>query len=169
RLTAPILKRLRRRSRGRPSARAGRGPALIELVSMRICGHAHHDDMLYLGKDPHPSWTYPPLSAGGYADPDLYKFWSMRDPIPTYARKLEDLGLLGSGDLDRMKHAAEEMVEAEAKAVIAADWPKPSGHRDIGSSGHRIIGSSDHRDIGQVAPAPPFDKKGSTFLDAVML
>ena len=33
-------------------AREGRGPALIELVCMRMCGHAHHDDMLYLGKDP---------------------------------------------------------------------------------------------------------------------
>ena len=27
-------------------ARAGMGPTLIELVSMRMCGHAHHDDML---------------------------------------------------------------------------------------------------------------------------
>jgi TPP-dependent pyruvate/acetoin dehydrogenase alpha subunit len=33
-------------------ARAGAGPALIELVAMRMCGHAHHDDMLYLGKEP---------------------------------------------------------------------------------------------------------------------
>src|SRR5581483_3521901 len=32
-------------------ARAGEGPTLIELVAMRMCGHAHHDDMLYLGKD----------------------------------------------------------------------------------------------------------------------
>jgi hypothetical protein len=24
---------------------------------MRMCGHAHHDDMLYLGKDPQPSWS----------------------------------------------------------------------------------------------------------------
>src|SRR4029077_5477720 len=31
-------------------ARSGDGPALIELVAMRMCGHAHHDDMLYLGK-----------------------------------------------------------------------------------------------------------------------
>jgi TPP-dependent pyruvate/acetoin dehydrogenase alpha subunit len=29
--------------------RAGLGPTLVELVSMRMCGHAHHDDMLYLG------------------------------------------------------------------------------------------------------------------------
>ena len=40
-------------------ARAGEGPALIELVCMRMCGHAHHDDMLYLGKDPAPGWSYP--------------------------------------------------------------------------------------------------------------
>ena len=35
-------------------ARAGQGPTLIELVAMRMCGHAHHDDMLYLGKEPPP-------------------------------------------------------------------------------------------------------------------
>jgi hypothetical protein len=50
-------------------ARAGRGPTLVELVAMRMCGHAHHDDMLYLGKDPQPSWSYPALSEQGYADP----------------------------------------------------------------------------------------------------
>src|SRR6185369_5397425 len=49
-------------------ARAGLGPALIELVSMRICGHAHHDDMLYLGKDPTSGWDYPPLTPQGYAN-----------------------------------------------------------------------------------------------------
>ena len=54
-------------------ARAGRGPALIELVAMRMCGHAHHDDMLYLGKDPQPSWDYPPLTPQGYADPELLR------------------------------------------------------------------------------------------------
>ena len=50
-------------------ARAGDGPALIELVSLRMCGHAHHDDMLYLGRDPHPSWDYPPPGPGGYRRP----------------------------------------------------------------------------------------------------
>ena len=46
-------------------ARAGAGPSLIELVSFRMCGHAHHDDMLYLGRDPHPSWEYPQIGSGG--------------------------------------------------------------------------------------------------------
>src|SRR5947209_9934166 len=64
-------------------ARGGFGPTLIELVAMRMCGHAHHDDMLYLGKEPPISWTYPPLSEGGYANRELYDYWCRRDPIPT--------------------------------------------------------------------------------------
>jgi 2-oxoisovalerate dehydrogenase E1 component len=147
-------------------ARAGRGPALIELLSMRICGHAHHDDMLYLGKDPHPSWTYPPLSAGGYADPALYKFWSMRDPIPTYARKLEELGVIGAGDLERMKKDAEALVEKEAQAVIAAPWPEAGATT---SGVVSVDGEKRPPRSLQVEPSPAFDKKGSTFLDAVML
>src|SRR5207302_1074422 len=56
-------------------ARAGEGPTLIETVSMRMCGHAHHDDMLYLGRDPQPSWEYAPLSEHGYANRELYEYW----------------------------------------------------------------------------------------------
>ena len=75
-------------------ARAGQGPALIELVCMRMCGHAHHDDMLYLGRDAQPSWTYPPLTEQGYADRELYAYWSARDPLATYAARLEAEGLM---------------------------------------------------------------------------
>jgi len=68
-------------------ARAGQGPALIETVSMRMCGHAHHDDMLYLGKDPAPSWDYAPLSEHAYANRDAYEYWAARDPIARYAER----------------------------------------------------------------------------------
>src|SRR5207244_3521038 len=78
-------------------ARGGLGPTLIEIVAMRMCGHAHHDDMLYLGRDPQPSWEYPPLSDQGYADRELYEYWSARDPIRVYAVKLEAVSL-GIGD-----------------------------------------------------------------------
>src|SRR6188474_2913599 len=81
-------------------ARAGEGPTLIEVVAMRMCGHAHHDDMLYLGKDQPPSWEYHQLYDTGYANRALYEYWAKRDPIPMYARRLEDDGVIKAGHLD---------------------------------------------------------------------
>ena len=106
-------------------ARAGLGPALIETVSLRMCGHAHHDDMLYLGRDPQPSWHYAPLTEPGYADRELYGYWSRRDPIAVYAARLEAEGLIERGDVERFKHDATALVEEQARAVIAASWPDP--------------------------------------------
>jgi 2-oxoisovalerate dehydrogenase E1 component len=161
-------------------ARAGRGPTLIELVCMRICGHAHHDDMLYLGKEPPISWSYPPLTDSGYADRALYDFWSKRDPIATYAARLEAEGLIRDGELDRMKAEAEILVEQEAKKVVAAAWPEPGlvGTGVVaGEPPRRKVEVLDpqerkRRVAGQslaVEPAPPFDPKGKTFLEAVTL
>jgi 2-oxoisovalerate dehydrogenase E1 component len=161
-------------------ARAGEGPALIELVAMRMCGHAHHDDMLYLGKDPQLSWSYPPLTEAGYADRELYEFWRQRDPLATYAAKLERDGMIREGDLDRWKREAEVLVEAEARQVIDAPWP------DGASAGEGVLANEPPRvrvevldekwrqrqggsPVLHVEEAPPFDPKGKTFLEAVML
>ena len=146
-------------------ARSGLGPALIELVAMRMCGHAHHDDMLYLGKDPQASWSYPPLAEGGYADRAMYEFWCSRDPITTYAAKL-------GVDIERWKRDAEELVEREARAVIDAPWPEASLAREGVFAEWRTAAPA-VRDSGgppsSIEPAPPFDPKGKTFLEAVML
>ncbi len=161
-------------------ARSGAGPALLELVCMRMCGHAHHDDMLYLGRDPQPSWEYPALSETGYADPERWAFWARRDPIPRYAARLEEEGILAGGELERMKKEAEELVEREARAVIEAPWPAA----ELAGTGV-AAGEPPRRRIEVLEPAvrlrppelpqpeveeaPPFDPKGRTFLEAVML
>ena len=161
-------------------ARAGKGPTLIELVCMRICGHAHHDDMLYLGKEPPISWDYPPLAPSGYADRRLYDFWSKRDPLPTYAARLEAEGILAEGDLDRFKAEAEALVEEEAQKVIAAPWPAPeAAGRGVFADEppRRRIDVLEPQARGRLVPdvllrpepGPPFDPKGKTFLEAVML
>jgi 2-oxoisovalerate dehydrogenase E1 component len=160
-------------------ARAGDGATLIELIAMRMCGHAHHDDMLYLGKDPQPSWTYPALSPQGYADPALYEYWRARDPIPAYAKKLEAMGLIGPDDLQLMKDAADAMVEDQARAVIAGPWPDPARvtHGVVANDPSprarvEILERSGRAPAVvpslSVEDAPPFDKKGMTFLEAVM-
>ncbi|HEY0157393.1 MAG TPA: thiamine pyrophosphate-dependent enzyme [Thermoanaerobaculia bacterium] len=160
-------------------ARGGKGPALIELVAMRMCGHAHHDDMLYLGKDPQTSWSYPALTEQGYADRETYEFWRQRDPIATYAAKLEAAGVVAAGEVDAWKKELEELVEREARNVVDAPWP------DGAEAGDGVFANEPRRAhvevldeairrqsnpaLPRVEEAPPFDAKGKTFLEAVML
>ncbi len=160
-------------------ARAGLGPTLVELVSMRMCGHAHHDDMLYLGKEPPVSWDYPPLLESGYADRALYEFWSKRDPISTYAAKLEAEGFIEKGDLERFEADAQALVEAEAQKVIAAPWPQaPLAGEGVfaGDSPRERLEALDPSARGlatpllpQIETGPPFEAKGKTFLEAVAM
>jgi 2-oxoisovalerate dehydrogenase E1 component len=167
-------------------ARDGRGATLIELVAMRMCGHAHHDDMLYLGRDPQPSWEYPKLAEqGAYADRQLYDYWRARDPIAAYAERLRTAGVIGSGDLDRFEREAAALVEEQARRVIEAPWPEAHTAAEGVFAGEpprvrievldpAVRGRSDETALpplepidavaGDAASAAP-----STFLEAVML
>jgi 2-oxoisovalerate dehydrogenase E1 component len=162
-------------------ARAGEGPTLIELVAMRMCGHAHHDDMLYLGYEPKVGWDYPALDAKGYADPRAWEFWARRDPIARYAAQLKGAGLLDTDVLERMKREAEELVAEEAQAVVDAPWPaaEDSGSGVFADEAPRVHHEPlDKRgsnrgaplpDWPPLEPGPEFDPKGQTFLEGVML
>ena len=163
-------------------ARAGRGPSLIELVSMRMCGHAHHDDMLYLGKDPQPGWDYPPLHAAGYADPDLYAFWSARDPIPAYAARLELDGVIDAGRArtpeGRVRgHRRAEAAGSHRGAVAGARAGRRrrvrrrSRRASASKSSTRRSGcsSTSSRACRRSMPARRSIASGRTFLEAVML
>jgi 2-oxoisovalerate dehydrogenase E1 component len=162
-------------------ARAGEGATLIEIVAMRMCGHAHHDDMLYLGKEQPPSWDYHQLHDTGYANPELYEFWSKRDPIPMYARRLEDEGVINAGHLDELKKWADSLVDQAAQLVISEPWPQPelAGIGVLKNEAPRVrvellepsrrLAQPVSGDLPPLDPGLPFDKKGNTFLEAVML
>jgi 2-oxoisovalerate dehydrogenase E1 component len=160
-------------------ARAGLGPALIELVAMRMCGHAHHDDMLYLGRDTPPSWQYPEPVDPGYADREAYAFWSARDPIGRYAERLRAAGILRGGELEEWKADITGLVEREAQAVIDADWPDaalagagvaagepPRARVEVLDPAWRQAVELDPA-LPDVDPGPPFDRGGATFLDGI--
>ena len=162
-------------------ARAGQGPTLIELVSMRMCGHAHHDDMLYLGKDAAPSWTYPPVTDAGYADRERHAFWSARDPIPSYASRLEAEGLIEADHLASLKREAEALVEAQAQRVIAAGWPAAAaaGQGVFANEPPRVrinvldpavrLAIDPDPPLPPVDTGPPFTAAGQTFLEGIAL
>ncbi len=162
-------------------ARHGHGPTLLELVTMRMCGHAHHDDMLYLGHEPKVSWEYAELREGGYADPQAYEAWARRDPLKRYAARLEATGIIEAGDFETWKTEAAQLVEAEAQEVIAAPWP------DASQAGEGVYGDqppvrrievleergapdpAETDALGPVEAWRPFDASGHTLLEAVAL
>ena len=105
-------------------ARAGRGPTLIELVAMRMCGHAHHDDMLYLGRSRSRRGTYPELTPQGYADRS--KPTSSGPPgsdCPlrgaTRGRGRDRSGAAGAVDA----RGGRDRRKREARQIIDAPWP----------------------------------------------
>jgi 2-oxoisovalerate dehydrogenase E1 component len=169
-------------------ARAGSGPTLIELISMRMCGHAHHDDMLYLGRDPQPSWEYPAVGEHGYVDRTLYEYWAARDPIPSYMARLQAEGVVPPDYLERLKAESEAIVNEQARAIIEAPWPEgwtagsgvlegepPRAHVEVLDPEVRLNraeprgASASSAQLPRLEPGPPFDPKGRTFLEGVTL
>src|SRR5437868_3587833 len=89
--------------RARERALAGSGPTLIEAVTMRMHGHAAHDDMRYV-------------------PPELLAEWAQRDPIERQERRLAALGV----DVDVVRAQVEAEVEAAAAQALAAPMPDPA-------------------------------------------
>jgi 2-oxoisovalerate dehydrogenase E1 component len=163
-------------------ARDGRGPVLVETVAMRMCGHAHHDDMLYLGGDPPLGFELPPTPEKGYVDARKYALWATRDPLATYARRLVDEGVVDAPTLSRWQDEAVARVEDVVQKLRARPWPpgEKAGRRlysddtvvaqapavAIPPLPSPSAGSSVDIDV-EVEPAPPFSPKGATFLDAI--
>jgi TPP-dependent pyruvate/acetoin dehydrogenase alpha subunit len=86
----------------RERALAGDGPTLIEAVTMRMHGHAAHDDMKYVPKE-------------------QVEEWRKRDPIDRQSARLVELGF----DVDGLR--AEIRAEIEAAAEEALAGPMPDG------------------------------------------
>lgn len=110
---------------GAEACRQGDGPVMVELVCMRMCGHAHHDDMLYFGHEPSGFLEYPEIKEGGYIDAEKYEFWRRRDPIATYSAMLMKQGRLTKKVYESMRREVEQEIEAAAQKVIKAPWPAP--------------------------------------------
>ncbi len=110
--------------------RKGNGPVLLEVLAMRMCGHAHHDDMLYFGSEPQQFLKYVENPQAGYVDKKKYAYWSPKDPLQLYQQKLLDHGVITPEDLRAMVREAEDEIEQAAQAVISAPWPeaKLAGH-----------------------------------------
>ena len=85
-------------------ARAGEGPSLIEIHTLRLWGHFEGDAQAYRG-----------------ADLDTV---NERDPIPLYAAALTELGELSEDGIASI--AAEAVAEVDAAITFATSSPSPT-------------------------------------------
>jgi pyruvate dehydrogenase E1 component alpha subunit len=88
--------------RARERAIAGAGPTLLEAVTMRMHGHAAHDDMKYVPKE-------------------QVEEWQAKDPIDRQTRRLEAIGV----DVAALRE--EVKAEIEAAVETALESPTPDG------------------------------------------
>jgi pyruvate dehydrogenase E1 component alpha subunit len=88
--------------RARERALAGEGPTLIEAVTMRMHGHAAHDDMKYVPKA-------------------QIEEWKAKDPIDRQVHRVEALG----ADVEALRAEVRETIEQGVQEALA--MPMPDG------------------------------------------
>lgn len=160
-------------------ARKGFGPVLIEVIAMRMCGHAHHDDMLYLGGDPPLGFELQAPAENGYVDAEKFSFWADKDPLRTYAAQLETEGVLAGDELALLQVQAKTRCDEAMDEIKLRPWPAGENAgkgvyvEDVTlTHPPRVavppLGRDDiENDEVRVEPAPAFSPKGNTYLDGV--
>jgi TPP-dependent pyruvate/acetoin dehydrogenase alpha subunit len=86
----------------RERAIAGQGPTLIEAVTMRMHGHAAHDDMKYVPQE-------------------QVELWRKRDPIDRQDSRLRGLGV----DVDAIRAEVQSEIDAATEHALASPMPDP--------------------------------------------
>ena len=79
------------------------GPTLIEAVTMRMHGHAAHDDMKYVPKA-------------------LFDEWRAKDPIDRQSARVAAQGV----DVDALKAEVREQVEQATQKALEGEMPDPA-------------------------------------------
>ncbi len=86
-------------------ARAGLGPYFLECKTMRMRGHAEHDDARYVPKE-------------------LFEQWADKDPIKRFHQVLLDANVSQS-ELDAVDQRISDEIEKDATWADASPFPDP--------------------------------------------
>jgi TPP-dependent pyruvate/acetoin dehydrogenase alpha subunit len=84
--------------------RAGRGPRIIEVKTMRMRGHAQHDPAEYVPKE-------------------MFEYWKARDPIALYEKYLSENKIWNAATKSEIDARIERELDVEQK--FAEDSPLP--------------------------------------------
>lgn len=88
-------------------ARTGRGPTLIEADTMRMRGHAEHDDMKYVPRE-------------------MLEEWAKKDPILRYERELLERGVATAEELAGVVAAIEASLAEDLAFAEQSPFPDPT-------------------------------------------
>jgi len=81
----------------------GGGPTLVEAVTMRMHGHAAHDDMKYVPRE-------------------QVEEWRARDPVDRQESRLRELGV----DVDEVRASVAAEIDAATEEALATPMPDPA-------------------------------------------
>ncbi|KAB2954992.1 MAG: thiamine pyrophosphate-dependent dehydrogenase E1 component subunit alpha, partial [Thermoanaerobaculia bacterium] len=86
-------------------ARTGKGPTLVEAMVGRLRGHAEGDGSMKV------------------VPPEELALYRAQDPVPGYARRLEEQGVLDEATRARVEARVRELVEGAIERALAAPAP----------------------------------------------
>ena len=103
-----VLTVYREAHRAIEQARAGGGPTLLELVTLRMEGHAVHDDAFYVPRE-------------------LLEAYNRKDPIERYRRWLKAESLLDETTEDQITVEVKRLLNDAVKRADESPLPDPGG------------------------------------------
>jgi TPP-dependent pyruvate/acetoin dehydrogenase alpha subunit len=101
-----VLAVYREAKRAIEKAREGGGPTLIESVTLRMEGHAVHDDAFYVPKE-------------------LFEEWARRDPIERYRGWLRDVAGMTDEEEDEITSGVKRLLNEAIERAEASPQPDP--------------------------------------------
>lgn len=87
-------------------ARNGGGPTIIETLTMRMRGHAEHDDFAYVPKQ-------------------LLDDWAAKDPVVCYCERLMSAGVITAAEIDSLRTTTLADMIAAIDRALELPWPEP--------------------------------------------
>src|SRR5215831_1180151 len=102
-----VLAVYRETKRAVEKAREGGGPTLIECLTLRMEGHAVHDDAFYVPKE-------------------LFERWAEQDPIERYRRWLHEHAELAAEEEDEIRVGVKKHLNEALEKAEASPLPEPA-------------------------------------------
>jgi pyruvate dehydrogenase E1 component alpha subunit len=102
-----VLAVYREAKRAIEKAREGGGPTLIESVTLRMEGHAVHDDAFYVPKE-------------------LFEEWARRDPIERFRSWLRDTGSMGDEEEEEITAGVKRLLHEAMQRAEESPLPDPA-------------------------------------------